>query len=92
MAIVEGLLGSVSEFVGCSTRESESERPEALCNSSSGIGLMHPVVTLHVSFRLAFIYLVCADLFHNGHPYSGVEKHNPCADALSTVIPKIVPR
>lgn len=39
-------------------------------------------MSLHVSFRMAFTFLVCADFFHTGHAYPAVENR---AVVLSTV-------
>ena len=41
-----------------------------------GVGLRHPVIPRHVSFRVESIFPAWADLSHTGHAYSAVEKHS----------------
>ena len=40
---------------------------------STDVGLKHPVMERHASFRAGLNLLMCVDLSHTGHAYSAVE-------------------
>lgn len=48
----------------------------AIPANGCGVGLRHPVITLHVSLRAVSICFVCLDWFHTGIAYSPAEKQN----------------
>ena len=49
------------------------EIPEKRYTFSTDIGLIHPVMERHASFRVGSSLLTCIDLSHTGHAYSAVD-------------------